>query len=86
MKRRISALLLLSALVVFPAAAARRRAVSPAELYPRCAMVTGNPGVTFTRNEGFTLAPFAAPPLPISYTYGVAAMVDEQDTLVAWHR
>jgi hypothetical protein len=86
MKRRISVLLLLSAVLVFPAAAARRRAVSPAELYPRCAMVTGNPGVTFTRNEGFTLAPFATPPQPISYTYGVAAMVDEEDTLVAWHR
>ncbi len=49
-------------------------------------MVTGNPGVTFTRNEGWTVAPFAQPPRPISYTYGVAAMIDEPDTLVAWHR
>lgn len=86
MKRPLSALLLLSASLALPASAARRRAVSPAELYPRCAMVTGNPGVTFTRNEGWTLAPFAEPPRPISYTYGVAAMLDELDTLVAWHR
>ena len=47
-------------------------------------MVTGNSAVTFTRNEGATLVPFAVPPQPIAYTYGVASMIDEADTLVAW--
>lgn len=47
-------------------------------------MVTGSSAVTFTRNDGFTLAPFAVPPQPIAYTYGVASMIDEADTLVAW--
>ncbi len=47
-------------------------------------MVTGSSAVTFTRNEGFTLAPFAAAPQPLVYTYGLAAMIDEVDTLVAW--
>ena len=47
-------------------------------------MVTGNSAVTFTRNEGFTLTPFAAAPQPIAYTYGLAAMIDQADTLVAW--
>src|SRR5689334_6737880 len=86
MKRLLSAFVLLSLVLALPALAGRRRAITPAELYPQCAMVTGNPGVTFTRNEGWTVAPFAQPPRPISYTYGVAAMIDEPDTLVAWHR
>lgn len=47
-------------------------------------MVTGSSAVTFTRNDGFTLAPFAVPPQPIAYTYGLASMIDEADTLVAW--
>lgn len=47
-------------------------------------MVTGNAAVTFTRNDGATLAPFAVPPQPIAYTYGVASMIEEPDTLVAW--
>jgi hypothetical protein len=67
-------------------ASPRRRAVTPRELYPRCSIVTGASAVTFTRNDGFTLAPFAEAPRPIAYTYGVAAMIDEADTLVAWHR
>jgi hypothetical protein len=31
-------------------------------------MVTGASAVTFTRNDGFTLAPFAEVPRPIAYT------------------
>jgi hypothetical protein len=84
MKRRISVLLSLFIVVALPAAA-RRRAVSPREQYPPCSMVTGSSTVTFTRNEGWTVAPFAEAPQPISYTYGVAAMIDEVDTLVAWN-
>jgi hypothetical protein len=84
MKRRTFVLLSLFLALALPAAA-RRRAVSPREQYPPCSMVTGNAAVTFTRNDGFTLAPFAAPPQPIAYTYGLASMIDEVDTLVAWH-
>lgn len=83
--RRIALSLVTVLVLALPAAAQRRRAVTPREVYPPCSMVTGNSAVTFTRNEGFTLAPFAEAPRPISYTYGLATMVDEQDTLVAWH-
>ena len=83
MKRRSFFFLSLLLLLALPAAA-RRRAVSPREFYPPCSMVTGNSAVTFTRNEGFTLTPFAAAPQPIAYTYGLAAMIDQADTLVAW--
>jgi hypothetical protein len=89
MKRRLSILLLVAAALALPAAAAaagRRRAAGPHEAYPACSMVTGSSAVTFTRNEGWTLAPFAVPTQPIAYTYGLAAMVDDLDTLVAWHR
>lgn len=83
MKRRSFFLFSLVLVLALPAAA-RRRAVSPREAYPPCSMVTGSSAVTFTRNEGFTLAPLAVPPQPIAYTYGLAAMIDEVDTLVAW--
>src|SRR5688500_7728849 len=83
MKRRSIVLLSLFLVLALPAAA-RRRAVSRREAYPPCSMVTGNSAVTFTRNECFTLAPFAVPPQQIAYTYGLAAMIDEVDTLVAW--
>ncbi|HYC63030.1 MAG TPA: dispase autolysis-inducing protein [Thermoanaerobaculia bacterium] len=85
MKRLIVVLLLLSSTVSMHAAG-KRRAVGRSVQYPPCSMVTGSSAVTFTRNEGFTLAPLAVAPQPISYTYGVAAMIDEEDTLVAWHR
>ncbi len=49
-------------------------------------MVTGSGAVTFTLDEGQTLAPFATHANPISYTYGVATMPDEPDTVFAWHR
>lgn len=84
MKRRIAVAVLLFVSAV-PAVAARRRAVLPREAYPQCSMITGIPAVTFTRNEGATLTPFAEAGQPISYTYGLAAMIDEPDTLVAWH-
>lgn len=85
MKRIIVVLLLLSSTLSMHAAG-KRRAVGRSVQYPPCSMITGNSaGVTFTRNDGFTLAPLAVDPQPISYTYGVAAMIDEPDTLVAWH-
>lgn len=55
-------------------------------LYPQCAMVTGTAAVTFTLDEGATLAPSAVPLVPVSYTWGLAAMLDDDETLVAWNR
>jgi hypothetical protein len=84
MSRRLTVVLLL-ALSAVPAFA-RRRASAPRESHPPCSMVLGTAGVTFTRNEGRTLAPTTAPRRPIAYTYGLAAMLDEPHTLVAWHK
>ena len=81
MRRLVFALVLLA--LALPAAA-RRRAVS-VRPYPDCSMVTGTAAVTFTRDEGRTLAPSAEAPRPISYTYGLAASLEEPDTLFAWH-
>ena len=48
-------------------------------------MITGSGAVTFTLNDGRTLAPSAEPLTPVAHTYGLAAL-DTPDTLVAWHR
>src|SRR5690349_17667569 len=85
MTRKALLLLSLSILLTFPATAARRRAVRVPELYPLCSMITGTAAVTFTLDEGHTLAPSATPLEPIAYTYGLAAL-DTPDTLIAWHR
>ena len=63
----------------------RRRAVGKPSQYPPCAMITGTAAVTFTHDFGATLAPSAETLRPIAYTYGLAAMIDEADTLMAWH-
>ena len=83
MNRRV--LLLLMVFLALPAAAKQRPSHKPA-LYPRCTMVTGSPAVTFTHDEGRTLAPRAESLTPVGYTWGVASMLDEPDTLVAWHK
>jgi photosystem II stability/assembly factor-like uncharacterized protein len=83
MTRRILLSLLVLALAL-PAAAGRRRASHSPVFYPLCSMVTGTAAVTFTRDEGRTLAPSAESMTPIAYTWGVAAL-DEPDTLLAWH-
>jgi len=80
------ALLLLSLSALALPAMARSRAVRPAPAYPQCSMVTGTGAVVFTHDHGRTLSPVAVPAAPISYTYGLTAMVDEPDTLMAWHR
>ena len=64
---------------------ARRRVVRVPERYPLCSMITGTAAVTFTLDEGRTLAPSAEPLAPVAYTYGLAAL-DTPDTLIAWHR
>lgn len=84
MTRRFTVVLLLLVSTV-PVFASRRRAATPRESHPPCSMVTGTAGVTFTRNEGRTLAPSTAPRRPLAYTYGLAAMLDEPHTLMAWH-
>jgi photosystem II stability/assembly factor-like uncharacterized protein len=83
MMRRLVVLFLLA--LSIPVAAQRRRAVRSPERFPQCSMITGTAAVTFTLDEGRTLAPSAQSPRPISYTYGLAAMIDEPNTLVAWH-
>jgi leucyl aminopeptidase len=85
MVRRTLLLLSLSALAFSAAAAGRQHVVRPGTRYPQCSMVTGTGGVTFTLDQGTTLAPIAVPADPITYTYGLTVMVDEPDTLMAWH-
>ena len=83
MRRSLLLVLVLAAAV--PAAAARRRAVRATPLYPPCGMITGTAAVTFTHDFGATLAPSSESLRPISYTYGLAAMIDQPDTLMAWN-
>ncbi len=84
MKHLAITLLLLTSTVP-AAAAAPRRSVGKPSLYPPCAMVTGTAAVTFTHDFGANLAPSAETLRPIAYTYGLAAMLDEPDTVMAWH-
>jgi hypothetical protein len=83
MKRIAITLLLLTFTV--PGAAAKQRAAGKPVQHPPCAMITGTAAVTFTHDFGATLAPSAEFLRPIAYTYGLASMLDEPDTLMAWH-
>lgn len=49
-------------------------------------MITGTAAVTFTHDEGATLAPSSEALMPISYTWGVISMLDDDATLLAWNR
>jgi hypothetical protein len=49
---------------------------------PRCGTVTGNGAVTFTRDDGATLAPTTGHTRPVQYTYGLTAL-DTPNTLLA---
>ena len=82
---RRPAVLLLLLILALPSAAARRRSVRAPEQYPPCGLITGTAAVTFTHNSGATLAPSAESGRPLAYTYGLATMPDEPDTLFAWH-
>lgn len=77
-------LLLLSLSTIAFSAEARRRAVTPPANKPPCSMITGTASVTFTRNEGVTLARSTASAKPLTYTYGVATLLDEDHTVMAW--
>ncbi len=85
MTRRLLLSLVVLVLVSPELSASRRRASRSPIFYPRCSMITGTGGVTFTRDEGATLTPAAQPMTPIAYTWGLAAL-DEPDTLMAWHK
>ena len=51
---------------------------------PACESVAGTPAVTFTRDEGKTLAPTEGELHGVAYTYGLVAL-DTPNTLVAEH-
>ena len=67
------------------AAQSRRRATIAPVAFPGCSVVNGTPGVTFTRDEGRTLAPVAQPLTGIGYTYGLAVL-DTPRTMLSWHK
>lgn len=80
---RTAVLLTLLLTTALPLTAAKRRAVRPS---PNCTMVTGTGAITFTYDQGATLAPTAEPLHGIGYTYGLVALPDNPKTLFAWHR
>ena len=80
MRRILTLLLLVAAPLAF---GQRRRAAAP-PLFPPCSVVEGTPGVTFSRNEGGTLARMAQPLRGTAYTYGLAAL-DVPHTLLSFH-
>ncbi|MEO8036114.1 MAG: dispase autolysis-inducing protein [Acidobacteriota bacterium] len=84
MKVLVPSLLVLIVAVTSPAAASpRRRAVLPVA-FPPCSVITGSPAVTFTHDEGRTLAMPLEKLSGIGYTYGVAAL--DSMTLLSWHQ
>lgn len=83
--RRVSITFVL-VLLAIPAVASKRRAAGVPRPYPQCAMVLGTGAITFTLDEGQTLAPTAEPLRGLAYTYGLVAMPGQKDTLMAFHR
>lgn len=79
--KRIVFLLLVTATTL--SAAPRRRSVTPPG-FPPCAVVTGTPAVTFTRDDGRTLAPVAQRLEGVGYTYGLAAL--DTGSMLSWHK
>jgi photosystem II stability/assembly factor-like uncharacterized protein len=85
MFRRVS-IPLVFVLLAVPAVASKRRAAGVPKPYPQCAMVFGTGAVTFTLDQGQTLAPTSEPLRGLAYTYGLVALPGEKDTLMAFHR
>lgn len=79
-----TALCALACALILPAAAQRRRTTTPAT-FPPCAVVNGTPAVTYTRDEGRTLAPVAQALSGIGYTYGLAVL-DTPGVMLSWHK
>ena len=77
----VLALLITTPLVAAP----RRRATPPPPATPPCSVVTGTPAVTFSHDEGRTLAYVAERLDGIGYTYGVAVL-DTPNTILSWFR
>jgi len=78
-KRTLAALIAVAAIVALdqPAEA------SPSRWHaPRCGTVTGDGAVTFTRDDGASLAPTTGQTRPVQYTYGLTAL-DTPNTLLA---
>src|SRR5512138_650025 len=84
MKRPLLLLVVVLVASVSDAASIRRAAIVP-PAFPPCAMITGTPAVTFTRDNGATLTPTSDQLSGIGYTYGLAAL-DTPATLMAWYR
>ncbi len=83
--RHRAAVFLLIAVAVPAFSEVRRRTAAPPPPFPGCTSVTGTPAVTFTRDEGRTLANVTEPLTGIGYTYGVAPL-DTRGTLLSWHK
>ncbi|MEV4442901.1 dispase autolysis-inducing protein [Streptomyces sp. NPDC049577] len=81
--KRISAAVIAAAAAVALAQPVAAVAATPgAWTAPSCARVTGDGGVTFTTDDGATLAPTSGTLRPVSYTHGLAAL-DTPNTLLA---
>lgn len=80
---KLTCLLLIA--LSLPLAAQRRRATTPPTPFPGCTVVNGTPGVTFTRDEGGTLANVAQPLSGSARTYGLAAL-DTPGVMLSWHK
>ena len=81
MRRILILLLVLGAPVVY---GQRRRSIIQT-FFPPCSVVEGTPGVTFTRDEGQTLAPVAERLSGVAYTYGLT-FLDVPHTMLSFHR
>ncbi len=83
--RHCAAALMFMALSIPALAQTRRRTSLPPVPFPGCTSVTGTPAVTFTRDEGRTLANVTEKLTGIGYTNGVAPL-DVPGTLLSWHK
>jgi hypothetical protein len=77
-------LLILLTVFLAPVLYGQRRRAVVVQSFPPCSVVEGTPGVTFTRDEGATLAPVAQPLQGTVYTYGLAAL-DVPRTFLSFH-
>lgn len=81
---RTAAILLLVLLVPSSGWSVTRRRAVIIKPYPPCSVISGTSAVTFTRDEGRSLAPTSQPLGGTAYTFGLAAL-DLPDTLLSLH-
>jgi Sortilin, neurotensin receptor 3, len=84
MKTTLTLVLTLSVALPLAAQSRRRATTAPCPI-PGCMMVNGTPGVTFSCDEGRTLAPRAQTLSGVGYTYGLAAL-DTPGAMLSWHK